>query len=109
MSFIVTPAAQKRIMEIAGNGAQTYFRVRIESGGCSGFQYQFMLTDAPEAGDHTFPLELDARIHVLIDDVSLGLIENSVLDFTQDLAQSTFVLQNPNAVSKCGCGNSFSL
>ncbi len=46
---------------------------------------------------------------VVIDEISLGLLQESVLDYVEDMVASTFVIKNPNAASSCGCGNSFSL
>jgi iron-sulfur cluster insertion protein len=46
---------------------------------------------------------------VAVDEVSLGLLKGSVLDYEEDMASAGFVVKNPNATAKCGCGNSFSV
>jgi iron-sulfur cluster insertion protein len=56
--------------------------------------------------DHVFTRD---GATVVIDSVSLELVQGAVLDYVEDMAASMFVLKNPNATSSCGCGNSFSL
>ena len=46
---------------------------------------------------------------VIVDEVSLGILKGSTLDFTEDLSQAGFTIENPNATARCGCGNSFSV
>ncbi|MBU0858596.1 MAG: iron-sulfur cluster assembly accessory protein, partial [Alphaproteobacteria bacterium] len=48
-------------------------------------------------------------ITVLIDDMSLDLLDGSVIDFVDEMAGAAFKISNPNAKSSCGCGTSFSL
>ncbi len=48
-------------------------------------------------------------IAVVIDDVSLGLLNGAEVDFVEDLMGASFQIKNPNAASSCGCGNSFSV
>ncbi|MFS4438668.1 HesB/IscA family protein [Paracoccaceae bacterium GXU_MW_L88] len=87
-------------------GTDQCLRVAVEGGGCSGFQYDISLTDAPEDGDTVF--EKDGR-KVLIDDVSMPFLTGAVIDFTEELIGARFIIDNPNATSSCGCGTSFSM
>ena len=108
-SFSLTDSASAQILRIRekeGNRALR-FRVTVKGGGCSGFQYDFSL----DGGD---PAEGDTVIgnngaEVIIDDVSLGILKGSMLDYSEDLAAAGFSIKNPNATAKCGCGNSFSV
>lgn len=103
----VTERAAKRIAEIAkGEEANTLLRVAVEGGGCSGFQYKFDLVGAPAPDD--LVLERSGAT-VLIDPVSLEYLAGSEIDFVDDLMGAAFKIRNPNAVSSCGCGTSFSL
>mgnify|MGYP001765789917 CR=1 FL=1 len=103
----VTPRAFERLAQInAAAAAPRALRVAVEGGGCSGFQYQITLAEAPEADD--IVLE-GAGQRVLIDPVSLPFLENAVIDFTDELIGARFVVQNPNATASCGCGISFSM
>jgi iron-sulfur cluster insertion protein len=102
----VTDRAFARLAEIAAlTGQQKSLRVAVEGGGCSGFQYDIKLDD-PAADD--LILEKDGQ-RVLVDAVSLPYLSNATIDFTAELIGARFVIENPNAVSSCGCGTSFSL
>ena len=103
----VTERAAKRIAEIvAGEAAARALRVSVEGGGCSGFQYKFDLV--PDAGDDDTILER-AGAKVVIDQVSLGFLAGSEIDFVDDLIGASFRVNNPKATASCGCGTSFSL
>lgn len=103
----VTPRAFARLAEInAGAASPRALRVAVEGGGCSGFQYDLKLEDAPAEDD--LVLEGGGE-RVLIDPVSLPFLENAVIDFTDELIGARFVIENPNASSSCGCGTSFSM
>ena len=103
----VTDRAAKRIAEIvAGEAAARALRVSVEGGGCSGFQYKFDLVPAPSADDVV--LERSGA-KVVIDQVSLGYLAGSEIDFVDDLIGSSFRITNPKATASCGCGTSFSL
>jgi iron-sulfur cluster assembly accessory protein len=103
----VTDRAAKRIAEIvAGEAAARALRVSVEGGGCSGFQYKFDLVPEPAADDVV--LERSGA-KVVIDQVSLGYLAGSEIDFVDDLIGSSFRITNPKATASCGCGTSFSL
>ncbi len=108
-AFSLTDAAAAQIATLRqkeGNPALR-FRVTVKGGGCSGFQYEFSLDDkAPAPADAIFA---NNGAEVVVDDISLGVIKGSMLDYTEDLAQAGFSIKNPNATAKCGCGNSFSV
>lgn len=108
-AFSLTDAAAAQINTLRqkeGNPALR-FRVTVKGGGCSGFQYEFSLDDkAPAPADAIFA---NNGAEVVVDDISLGVIKGSMLDYAEDLAQAGFSIKNPNATAKCGCGNSFSI
>lgn len=103
----VSDRAFARLAEInKATGEAKALRVAVEGGGCSGFQYEIELADAP--GEDDLVLEKDGQ-KVLVDSVSLPFLSNAVIDFTQELIGARFVINNPNATSSCGCGTSFSM
>ena len=103
----VTDRAAKRIAEIvAGEAAARALRVSVEGGGCSGFQYKFDLV--PDATPDDVVLERSGA-KVVIDQVSLGFLAGSEIDFVDDLIGSSFRITNPKATASCGCGTSFSI
>jgi iron-sulfur cluster insertion protein len=103
----LSPAAARRIHAIGqAEGRPVMLRVAVEGGGCSGFQYQFDLVEAPDPDDLT--VERDGA-RALVDVVSLALLKGSVIDYVDELAVAEFRIRNPNAKSSCGCGVSFSI
>ncbi len=105
--FSVSEKAAKRINEIiATEETNTMLRISVSGGGCSGFQYHFDLTD--ERNDDDIAIEKDGAM-VVIDTMSLMYMEDSQIDFVDDLIGASFQINNPNATSGCGCGTSFAL
>jgi iron-sulfur cluster insertion protein len=109
VDFNITDSAAARISHLKTMEGRPglRFRVGVEGGGCSGFQYKFELDEAGIAATDMIVAKNGAE--VVVDDVSLGLLTGSVLDYTEDLASAGFSIKNPNATAKCGCGNSFSV
>lgn len=106
--FSVTSAAAARINRLKREENKPFtFRIGVKGGGCSGFQYEFTLDDQP-AASVDIVIEKDGA-HIVIDDISLGLLRGSQLDYTEDLSHAGFEIRNPNATARCGCGNSFSV
>ncbi len=94
----------KQLIANEGNDA-LMFRISVQGGGCSGFQYQFSFDD--EIGDGDLVIEKDGAT-LLVDPLSRHYLIGATLDYTENLQGSQFVISNPNAVSSCGCGSSFS-
>jgi iron-sulfur cluster insertion protein len=108
MSIVeLTDSAAARVAAIAlKQGKPPILRLSIEGGGCSGFQYRFGLADTVEADDTV--AENDG-VKLVVDPVSLDLVEGAAVDFVESLGGSAFRVSNPNAASGCGCGASFSV
>ena len=81
-------------------------RIAVSGGGCSGFQYGLSFDDRTNPDDRVF--ERDG-VGVVVDEVSLDLLAGAEVDFVEDLMGAAFRINNPNAASSCGCGNSFSI
>ena len=106
-ALTLTPAAADRIGLIARKqGRPAILRLSVEGGGCSGFQYKFDLADAAEAGDS---VSETGGVKLVVDPVSLELIEGSTVDFVESLGGAAFKVENPQAASGCGCGSSFGI
>lgn len=109
-NIIITDEAAKQVAHLISvektPDSPFFLRVSVNSGGCSGFQYDFILDNDQMPNDHIFEKN---GISVVIDPVSLGLLSNATIDYVQDLTSSQFVIKNPQASSSCGCGNSFAL
>jgi iron-sulfur cluster insertion protein len=107
-NFAVTPSAATRISFLATQEEDKAARLRIAvlGGGCSGFQYNFDFDSTKNDDDLIFA---EGNAEVIIDETSLELVKGSVLDYVETLGSAAFVVKNPNATAKCGCGNSFSV
>ncbi len=106
-TITLSESAARRIHQLsAEEGRSVMLRVAVEGGGCSGFQYQFDLVEAPEADDAT--IERDGAAAV-VDSMSAVLLKGSEIDFVDEIAGAQFRIRNPNARSSCGCGVSFAL
>ena len=103
----VTPTAQLKISEILSKeeNPDSKLRMFVEGGGCSGFQFGFIIESEKNEDDWEIPLFASS---ILIDPISMQYLENVVLDFKNDLNGERFVFSNPNASTTCGCGSSFS-
>lgn len=107
-SLSLTESAARRIGElkkIEGN-ANLMLRLAVMGGGCSGFSYNLSLDDQRNDEDTVFESHGAALV---VDPVSLQLLNGSTVDFIEDLVGSSFQVDNPNASSTCGCGSSFSV
>ena len=103
----LTPAAAARVAAIAAKqNKPAVLRLGVDGGGCSGFQYRFALADAAEAGDAT--AECDG-VTLVVDAVSLDLVQGARVDFVESLGGAAFRVDNPLAASGCGCGSSFAI
>jgi iron-sulfur cluster insertion protein len=106
-SFGLSAAAAQRIQTmLSGEPDGSFFRVAVNGGGCSGFQYEFSIDTARQDDDLVF---VSHGVEVVIDEMSLELVDNAELDYVQDLMGSYFSVSNPNATASCGCGTSFSV
>ena len=79
-------------------------RIFVSGGGCSGLQYGMALEPESRATDHIIDSE-DVKIYV--DPTSMMYLSGSVVDYEDSLMGGGFRIDNPNAVSSCGCGHSF--
>ena len=79
-------------------------RIFVSGGGCSGMQYGMAL-DA-EAGENDHVIVRD-DIRIFVDSISMMYLSGSVVDYEDNLMGGGFKIDNPNAVSSCGCGHSF--
>ena len=101
----MTHAAAGKVREllVQENDPSLGLRVFVAGGGCSGLQYGMTL-DEEQEGDTVIPI---SGFDVLVDEMSVGYIDGSEIDYVDSLMGAGFTVNNPNAVSSCGCGHSF--
>lgn len=106
-TLTLTSAAAKRVAWIADKQSKpAILRLSVEGGGCSGFQYKFDLAEMADGDDRVS--ETDG-VQLIVDPVSLDLVDGSVVDFVESLGGAAFRVENPNAAAGCGCGSSFGI
>ena len=93
----------KEIIEKQGR-ADLALRVYVTPGGCSGFSYGMTFAEGVEEGDAIVDTE---GVRIVVDPMSAMYLKGSEIDFVDALMGGGFALRNPNAVSSCGCGQSF--
>ena len=81
-------------------------RIFVQGGGCSGMQYGFTFDEAKNEDDFDFTYD---SVQVVVDAMSMQYLQNSEIDYKEDIMGASFVINNPQAVSTCGCGSSFSV
>jgi iron-sulfur cluster insertion protein len=104
----ITESAIAKISEILSeeNNPKVKLRTFVQGGGCSGFSYGFTLDE--EQNEDDFVVE-KSGMSILIDSMSMQYLQGSVIDYKDELMGASFVINNPQAVSTCGCGSSFSV
>jgi iron-sulfur cluster assembly accessory protein len=104
--IFITDAAAKRVAAIADNqGKPAILRLAVDGGGCAGFTYRFELGELEDDD-----IVVDGAVaQLVVDPISIDLVEGSAVDFVENLGGKSFQVTNPNAQSGCGCGSSFSI
>jgi iron-sulfur cluster assembly accessory protein len=103
VSLTATAAEKVRSLLEQEGDAQLGLRVFVAGGGCSGLQYGMTL-DEEQEGDTIVAAE---GVRVLVDEMSAQYLSGSEIDYVDSLMGAGFTVNNPNAVSTCGCGHSF--
>src|SRR5262249_22624953 len=101
----ITPVAAAKVRDLLQeeNDPTLGLRIFVAGGGCSGLQYGMTL-DEEQEGDTVIPV---GDFRVFVDDMSITYITGSEVDYVDSLMGAGFTVNNPNAVSSCGCGQSF--
>jgi iron-sulfur cluster insertion protein len=98
-------AKVKNLIEADGN-PNLKLRIYIVGGGCSGFQYGFAFDEKINDDDIVIT---KGSVTLLVDALSAQYLVDAVVDYSESLQGSQFIVRNPNAETTCGCGSSFSL
>ena len=104
----LTKKAAEKIKEFIAKDPESKgktLRINVAGGGCSGFQYEFSL-DIFKEGDQAIK---EDGAEVLINPSTASIIQGSIIDYVDSFQGAGFVVENPNATTSCGCGQSFSV
>ena len=88
------------------NNPRAKLRVFVQGGGCSGFQYGFTLDEDKNEDDFDFVYD---TVTVLVDSMSMQYLQGAKIRWDESDMGSSFVIDNPQATTTCGCGSSFSV
>ena len=102
---------KRHVQDVANDpemaGQTLYLRLRVQGGGCSGFQNKLDLDPTyNEKLDHLFEIN---GVQVVIDKRSMLYLTGATVDFHDDLNKRGFSVTNPQAKGTCGCGSSFAM
>jgi iron-sulfur cluster insertion protein len=81
-------------------------RVFVQGGGCSGMSYGFTFDEVKNEDDFDFGYD---EIRVVVDSMSMQYLQGATINYKEDLMGASFVIDNPQAQTTCGCGSSFSI
>ena len=104
----VTDVAAERIHELLEKDDKLTthsLRMKVIGGGCSGLQYELVFTDKQDESDCVIETH---GVKIVVDEKSALYLMGTTLDFVDTLNESGFKMGNPNALTTCGCGESFS-
>ncbi len=104
--LVCTDAAARKVSELIQEeeNPDLMLRVFVSGGGCSGFQYGFTFDEKIEEGDSSVE---NQGVSLIVDPMSVQYLLGAEIDYKEDLQGAQFVIRNPNAITTCGCGSSF--
>ncbi|QTN34419.1 iron-sulfur cluster assembly accessory protein [Akkermansiaceae bacterium] len=91
------------LLAVKASSPTAGLRLGVSKGGCAGWQYEMKVAE-PEAGDEVVER---GGVRVIVAADSLEKLRGCEVDYTDDLTDSGFKINNPKARRSCGCGTSF--
>jgi iron-sulfur cluster insertion protein len=104
MNIAESAVNRLRELRVEENNPDLKFRVFVQGGGCSGMAYGFTFDEVQNEDDFDFQFE---DLTVLVDSMSMEYLRGASIEFREDAMGASFVIQNPQAETTCGCGSSF--
>jgi len=104
--FTVTDAAKDQMVVVCNARSADAVRFSIRGGGCAGFEYQWdtVSNDTFDEGDTIVDLQENKKF--VVDNMSIMYINGAEFDYVTEAFGSAFRVNNPNATTSCGCGES---
>ena len=102
----IAPEAIERLKNLLKRKGDedTFIRVGVKGGGCSGLEYVIRLDTKPTAFDVDKTFD---GLRIVSDTKSAKFIQGATVVWTGNLVGGGFEFDNPNAERQCGCGTSF--
>lgn len=105
----ISETAAKRLAHLKseeGKAENSFLRVEVKKGGCSGLSYKMEFDDQAREGDQYFEAYGQK---IAVDSQSFLYLIGMTLDYSGGLNGKGFIFNNPNASKNCGCGSSFNV
>jgi len=103
----LTDSAKEYLQYICKQEDQHYVHLSVAGGGCAGFSYKWSFVDSPDKNDEV--VEITPANKLIIDSTSVMYLLGMEIDYKKEIYGSMLHIENPNAISSCGCGESFSI
>ena len=105
----ITDSAKNQIKELCDSNNKWGIKLSVKGGGCAGFTYDWsFVEDEKNLESNDEIIDINSKKFV-IDGMSLMYVLGTTLDYKKEIFGSSFVFENPNATSSCGCGTSFAI
>ena len=105
MFITITESAKQKIETIAKNNSVDTVIFGVEGGGCSGFMYKWNVANSKDLEEYEF-IDISNDVKLATDAMSYMYVQGCTIDYVEDLTGSRLIVNNPLAVSSCGCGES---
>ena len=105
MNITITEKAKQKIRSIAQSNSVDTVIFGVEGGGCSGFMYKWNIANSSDLEDYEY-IDIAEDVKLATDNMSYMYIQGCTIDYVEDLTGSRLIVDNPLAVSSCGCGES---
>ena len=102
----LTYRAREKMIDVLIDEKSSMLRFGLQGGGCSGFSYYFSIVTEKEEDD--YEIELDESRMLIVDAASMMYLTNAEIDYKSDIMGESFVFNNPDVKTSCGCGQSVS-
>jgi len=100
----ITEKAKEKIISILDEEKASILRFGLQGGGCNGFTYFFAMGENKEEGD--LEITLSETHTLVVDSMSMMYLADAEIDYKKDIMGESFVFNNPNTSTSCGCGHS---
>jgi len=107
-NITITEKAREYLLSQLSKTNQTNVLLQAKGGGCAGYRYDWSYPEKNDLNENDTYINLDEKHFLIIDAFSAFKLFGMSIDFVETLSGSSLELINPNAVSTCGCGESFS-
>ena len=104
--ILLTDAAQDQIIKLSRENGKLGIRLKVLSGGCSGYVYRFSVAESVDK-DNDVIVNTSCAVALFVDHAAAEKIDGCTIDYVKDIMSERFVVTNPNSAC-CGCGESFS-